>query len=606
MLPDEKNDQNNLTSPLQLEASQDISGAVDAGSVCQKLTFWLQNLFPSNEVSILLVDPGSNRVGLFMRGGVLEEDLEATGQVLLDSVPEQVLSSGQVVLNSPVNAPSSSQVIVPLKCKEKVIGVVSLLSPAHRSGYEPFDIDLILSLASQAAASIETARLYKAEQEKLQVEEKLIQAERNLSAGLKPFELPAAILEQMAAVVPYERGSFLMREGHVLRIAAQRGFPKDERTQQLVIPLREGDVFFQIADSNRPVLIDDVTLAPGWTQVPWLAINHSWVGVPLFSKDRVVGMVSLTRREKGAFSQEDVLMATAFALQAAMALENAALYEEITRFNQQLEQMVQQRTEELNKALLALERMDKNKTDFINVAAHELRTPLTIMKGYLGMLQSNDTVKVTPLLVQALDGILKGTDRLHEIINSMLDVARIDNQVLNLKLEAVVLPSIIKRVQSDFNTYLAERKQVLQLLDLDHLPLVQGDSLMLLKVFQNVIINAIKYTPDGGTITITGGRLQDEKIGDCVEISIQDTGIGIDPGQQEVIFEKFYSTGKVSLHSSGKSSFKGGGPGLGLAIARGIVLAHGGRIWVESVRYDEEACLGSCFHILLPLKSVIQ
>jgi signal transduction histidine kinase len=266
--------------------------------------------------------------------------------------------------------------------------------------------------------------------------------------------------------------------------------------------------------------------------------------------------------------------------------------------------MVQQRTEELKKALATLERMDSNKTDFINVAAHELRTPLTIMKGYLGMLQSNETVKATPGLSQALEGILRGTERLHEIINSMLDVARIDNQVLNLKPEAVVLSTILKRVLSDYEPYLAERHQVMQLVDLDHLPLVQGDALMLLKVFQNVVINAIKYTPDGGTITISGGCLSDEKVGECVEIRVQDTGIGIDPEQQEVIFEKFYSTGKVSLHSSGKSAFKAGGPGLGLAIARGIVLAHGGKIWVDSPQHDEEAYPGSCFHILLPLESV--
>ena len=444
-------------------------------------------------------------------------------------------------------------------------------------------------------------RAYRAGQEQLRVEEKLIQAERKLSAGLKPAEMPAAILEQMAEVLPYERGSFLLREGNVLRIAAQRGFPMDERTQRLVIPLREGDVYYQIAEACHPVLIEDVTQEPGWTQVPWLALNHSWLGVPLFSKDQVVGMVSLTRQEVGAFSPEDVLMATTFALQAAVAFENATLYEEITRFNQQLELMVQQRTEELAKALAKLERMDKNKTDFINVAAHELRTPLTIMMGYLGMLQADGVVKANTLLTQALGGILKGTERLHEIINSMLDVARIDNQALALKPESVAISTIMRRVQNDCRGFLEERKQVLEMVDLEGLPFAKGDPLQLLKVFQNIVINAIKYTPDGGKITISGRGMQDDQIGDCLDIQVQDTGIGIDLVQQEAIFEKFYSTGQVSLHSSGKSSYKGGGPGLGLAIARGIVLAHGGRIWVESAGYDEATCPGSCFHILLPV-----
>lgn len=602
-MPLDEKDAGGLTIQGILEASLAIASAEDTEAVCRILTFWLIKLFPSSQVLILLCDPSSNRAVFSMRDGIPEEDLEKASLLLLSSAFQGALRSGQAEAVYDYDAPQRVRLIIPLQCRGKMIGILSLESQPGQGHFDQGTIDLASVLTAQAASAIELIRLHKAEQDRLTIEEKLIDAERRLSAGLKPIELPAAILEQMAAILPYERGSFLLREGNNLRIAAQRGFPQDERTQRLVIPLRDGDVFFQIAESRRPVLIDDVTQSSGWTQVPWLPLNHSWLGVPLFSKDRVVGMVSLTRRQKGAFSQEDVLMATTFALQAAVALENSALYEEITRFNQQLEQLVQQRTEELRKALATLERMDKHKTDFINVAAHELRTPLTIMKGYLGMLQSNETVKATLLLSQALDGLLRGTDRLHEIINSMLDVARIDNQVLNLKPEAVALATILKRVQSDYSTYLAERNQVMQLVDLERLPLIKGDPLLLLKVFQSVIINAIKYTPDGGMITVSGDRLHDEQIGHCVEIKVQDTGIGIDPDQVEVIFEKFYSTGKVSLHSSGKSSFKGGGPGLGLAIARGIVLAHGGRIWAESPGYDEETCPGSCFYILLPLEA---
>jgi signal transduction histidine kinase len=601
MPPDDSSKPTKITIEILFEAAQEIFRTLDEVEVCQKLNFWIKRFFPFCQVSILLNDTGLRRSAFLMKDGTLDEDLEAIGQALKETGIAQVFTSGQVTRKPGEDEFELSRVIFPLLCKGQVIGVLILAGEPDQEGFVVQDIDLISFLANQAAVSIETARLYTAEHERLQIEEKLIQAERKLAAGLKPIEMPAAILAQLAEVVPYERGSFLLREGNILRIAAQRGFPKDERTQRLTIPLREGDVYYQIVDSCRSVLIDDVTQAAGWSQVPWLPLNLSWLGLPLFSKDEVVGMVSLTRRARGAFSREDVLMATTFALQAAVALENAALYEEITRFNQQLEQMVQQRTEELKKALATLERMDKNKTDFINVAAHELRTPLTIMKGYLGMLQSNETVKAAPVLAQALDGILKGTERLHEIINSMLDVARIDNQVLNLRPESIALSSIIKRVQSDYSSYLVERKQVLHLVDLDRLPFIQGDALMLLKVFQNVVINAIKYTPDGGTITISGGRMLDERVGDCVEIKVQDTGIGIDLEQQEVIFEKFYSTGNVSLHSSGKSSFKGGGPGLGLAIARGIILAHGGRIWAESPHYDEDGCPGSCFHILLPL-----
>jgi signal transduction histidine kinase len=278
----------------------------------------------------------------------------------------------------------------------------------------------------------------------------------------------------------------------------------------------------------------------------------------------------------------------------------------VTRFNQQLEAMVQQRTEELKKALDSLARLDKNKSDFINVAAHELRTPLTIMKGYLGMLQGDAAIRASEYLLSAVDGVLKGTERLHEVVNSMLDVARIDNQVLKLMPEMVTISSIAKRVWADNTPYLTERRQAFQLLDLDGLPLVRGDGTQLLKVFQALVINAIKYTPDGGKISIQGRVHRDRQIGDCVEVLFRDTGIGIDPENQELIFEKLYSTGKVALHSSGKASFKGGGPGLGLAIAKGIVLAHGGLIWAESPGQDEVSFPGSTFHVLLPLSAPLE
>ncbi len=124
------------------------------------------------------------------------------------------------------------------------------------------------------------------------------------------------------------------------------------------------------------------------------------------------------------------------------------------------------------------------------------------------------------------------------------------------------------------------------------------------KVFAHLLGNAVKFTPDGGRISIHGCLMpaDSQRYSEgAVEIVVQDTGIGIDPEHQELIFDKFYQTGEVALHSSGKTKFKGGGPGLGLAIARGIVEAHGGEIWVESTGQDEVNFPGSAFHLLLPL-----
>ncbi len=437
-------------------------------------------------------------------------------------------------------------------------------------------------------------------QASFQMQHALIQAQRHLSEDLNPQELPGRILEQLAFVVPYERGALMLQDGPILRITAQRGFPIDERIDNLVMPARPGDIYEEMSKTVSPELIDDVTTDARWMQVDWLPLNRSWLGVPLFAKNRVVGMVSLTRVEAGAFSQADVLMATAFAMQAAVALENATLYQEITLFNQRLEQTVLERTEALRRALDTLERMDRNKSDFINVAAHELRTPLTVMKGYIGMMKMDAAVKASPSLAQTLTGIEKGTDRLHDVVNNMLDLARIDNQVLDFKPEHVTVVSLVRRVQLDYSHYLADRKLTLQVDGLDSLPPVYGDPALLLKVFQSVVINAIKYTPDGGIIKIYGRPIQDAQAGSCVEVCIQDNGIGIDEVQLELIFEKLYTTNQVALHSSGKATFKGGGPGLGLTIARGIIQAHRGRIWAESPGHDETIFPGSTFHILLP------
>ena len=119
------------------------------------------------------------------------------------------------------------------------------------------------------------------------------------------------------------------------------------------------------------------------------------------------------------------------------------------------------------------------------------------------------------------------------------------------------------------------------------------------------MINAIKYTPDGGEITVVGRLLEPEHgllNEEGIEIVFADSGIGIDPEFHELVFDKFYQTGEVALHSSGQTKFKGGGPGLGLAIARGIVEAHSGQIWVESAGHDEENFTGSQFFVVLPLK----
>jgi signal transduction histidine kinase len=344
-----------------------------------------------------------------------------------------------------------------------------------------------------------------------------------------------------------------------------------------------------------------VSAIEGWEQPEWYPRDRSWLGAPLYSKDKVIGLLALSR-SKQAFNDDDGLMVTTFAMQAAVALENARLYDEMTSINQMMERMVAQRMEELNIAYKTLAKHDKNKSAFIQVAAHELRTPLTVIIGYLGMLKVDTAIQNNPALIQAVDGVLQGTHRLHQIVNSMLDVARLDSQVMNPNVESVSLNLVLRLIHKDYVTDLAARHLTFTIDDSVRIvPPLLADTELLKKALDHVIVNAIKFTPDGGSITVSASVLEDARLGGMAEIRVKDTGIGIDAEHHSIICEKLYQLGKVELHSSSRTNYKGGGAGLGLAIASGIVKALQGSIWVESEGLDEVNFKGSTFIIRLPL-----
>ncbi|HZU86248.1 MAG TPA: HAMP domain-containing sensor histidine kinase, partial [Anaerolineaceae bacterium] len=231
----------------------------------------------------------------------------------------------------------------------------------------------------------------------------------------------------------------------------------------------------------------------------------------------------------------------------------------------------------------------------------ELRTPITVISGYSQMLETDATIKSNEMLLGLVKGIRSGTARMYDIVNSMLDMVKIDTRSMQIVREPVFLAVLIKDESARFGSAWQDRQLEITYEGLSELPLVEGDSEALRKVFHHLIGNAIKYTPDGGKIFVTGEMLS-ENGQDFVHINVKDTGIGIDPQYLDLIFAKFFQTGEVALHSTGTTKFKGGGPGLGLTIARGIVEAHQGRIWAESPGYNEDKCLGSQFHVLLPVK----
>ncbi len=272
-------------------------------------------------------------------------------------------------------------------------------------------------------------------------------------------------------------------------------------------------------------------------------------------------------------------------------LEVVARYEMETR--------VAHFSSEMEKVQRRMEQVDKSKSAFISVAAHELKTPITLIEGYASMMDDLLQQGAATNLGSLLTGMNTGIDRLRMIVDDMIDVSMIDNKLLQLNFQPAQLALMIETLCLEVEATTRHRKLMVNIKDFDgNRQWIYMDSARIMQAMRNVFNNAIKYTPDGGTITVDGRTLPG-----FIEVTIQDTGIGISAENQAIIFEKFGQLGNVDLHSSGKTKFKGGGPGLGLPIARGILEAHGGTIWVESQGHDEKTNPGSTFHILIPART---
>jgi signal transduction histidine kinase len=272
----------------------------------------------------------------------------------------------------------------------------------------------------------------------------------------------------------------------------------------------------------------------------------------------------------------------------------------LVEYSRRLVERLEEKIRELERAHAELQHLDKMKTDFVILAGHELRTPLTAIYGYVQILLAMPDIPGSPDEEGSprylLNQVVQATRRLSQVVDDILNVFLIEANKLELSMGPVPLYSLVQNVVRNIRNMGPERQLTFEFEGLETLPLVMGDSQRLFQALWHVVSNAVKYTPDGGTIRISG-RVVDH----TVHLSVQDTGIGIDPADRERIFDRFYVVEDTLLHHSSKTAFKGGGLGLGLSLARGIIEAHKGRIWIESEGRDEVRLPGTTVHILLPL-----
>ncbi len=278
--------------------------------------------------------------------------------------------------------------------------------------------------------------------------------------------------------------------------------------------------------------------------------------------------------------------------------------------------------ENLEQSTIELQRLNRMKDSFLGLASHELKTPLTVILGYADLMLDEMGDQLNEEALSMLKHISDAANRLSNIVRDMVDVSRLDNKCLTLRSRKVHVNDVIRQALKEIQFFFTVRQQTHQLRLADDLPEILCDFDRMVQVITNLVINSIKFTPNGGEITVVTHITQSfrlprvidqeeefpfREIGPerypYIEILISDTGIGIDESDQIHIFDKFYEVGVFEEHFTGKVAFKGKGAGLGLTIVKGIVDMHGGEIWVESIGCDPQSCPGSTFHILLPVHS---
>ena len=357
-----------------------------------------------------------------------------------------------------------------------------------------------------------------------------------------------------------------------------------------------------LAEWRLPLLQYDVDFNPAYAGISaservWLEEMAMDVYVPIHTEDRLSGLIALGPKASGLpYRNDELELVELLADQTVIALQNARLFSEL---NQQHERIRFLNTD-LRRQNDRLEILDRVKTDFITIASHELRTPLTQVRGYADLLRAmNEETGLSREQTREIAGnIIRASARLESVIAAMLDASQLEISGLQLMLVPTNMQAILDAAVGPFGNALRQRNLLLKMRGIEALPSLRGDYRRLVQAFANLIGNAIKYTPDHGTVTIEGRSYPAATARNSWRWSLPTQGWHR-AAVPAAHLREFFRISDPELHSTGMTKFRRR-PGLGLHIAKGVVEAHGGSIWVESEGEDEERLPGSRFHVILP------
>lgn len=341
---------------------------------------------------------------------------------------------------------------------------------------------------------------------------------------------------------------------------------------------------------GEPVLISDTNsvmhrLHPLNRELVRRTGSESFISVPLKVHHRILGSLTVDRTKRRALTGDDLALMVTFGNQIAIALDNAAAYREIEVLNAHLEEKVRERTAQLEAANAQLKEMDRLKSQFLAHVSHELRTPLTSIAGFTDNMLDRLAGPVTERQEQYLMRVRANGDRLCRMISNLLDLSKIEAGKLELTFEQLHLSSVVSEVVEQLRPLAEGKHQRLQLLTRDEPLLISADPDRFSQILINLVENAIKYTPEAGSIMVDVAREGRH----YVKICVKDTGPGIPREAIPKLFDPFF---RASHHAQSRIK----GLGLGLSIVKELIELHHGTI---TVRSDEGK--GTDFEIMVPL-----
>jgi signal transduction histidine kinase len=313
----------------------------------------------------------------------------------------------------------------------------------------------------------------------------------------------------------------------------------------------------------------------------------SFVAVPLQSQNQTLGYLAGDRGSQPC-TGEDLHMLSTIAGQVAAAIDNASAYSHLEELTQHLELRIAERTQEVTAANERLQEHDRQRSLFLSVASHELRTPMTVIRSFADNMRDGIAGPVSEQQMTYLTRIGHNLSRLTRIINQLLDWSHLESKKEMLCLAPVRLEATTLLVIDSLRAVAAEKAITLEIKYADELPAVQGDSDKLEQILWNLIGNAIKFTPPDGRVTVDFQMTPDGFVQTCVA----DTGCGIDPGYQGIVFKEFSKVPSANPAAQGAQ--------LGLFITKSLVAMHQGTIWMESM-----PGAGTKFYFTMPVCSQV-